>query len=597
MKYCFYLSVLIAGVLFSGTEHAIGQEFMRSDTVEKILESDKADSVKISLLLNKARALDGQPLDGLVLAREALALAEQNNNTSKKALALEYIGLFHRKMGNYPEAVEASFEAMRIYEAMGNQNDLVAMQLQIGSHFAEDKNFSSAISYIGKALNTFREQRDTMGMVLALINLGESYRMREDLDSAATCFNECIALNRSLNQDMVEGYAVGNLGMVYFQQGKLPEAVEALNSSIELLSKLNDFSSVSVYQAELAKVWIQMGQKEKGRELLKASLEMARRENLKKQIRDINKDLANFYEAEGRYKRALGHRKQYEIYQDSLVNIDNVREVEQLESKYWLDLKEADIRLLEQANQTKRNILIMLSVGTVILLTLLFLLYRLQLSRKRAFVKVSEQKTIIEKREQEKALLLRELNHRVKNNLQMVSSMFSLQSGQLRGTPAAEALTAARRRIDALMLIHQKLYRENVDAKIALSDYIKELVDSLVYSFNKKVNLQFDLDPVSFHLDSAIPLGIVVNELITNSLKYAGDVEEVALNLKVKQNNGNVSVVIGDNGPGLPDDFDFQKTSSLGLKLVHSLVKQLHGDITQTNDNGCRWEIVLRNKQ
>ncbi len=591
MKVYFRFFILVG--FFAYSVVCFSQNNGKSENIRELAGSDYDDSLKIQSLLKIARTTDGKPVDGLMAAREALALAEENDFLMQSAVAYQELALIYRKLGNYSKAIENSFSALKIFDKLKLSENLAAMQLQIGSHYVNDDNFERGIFYISQAMESFRERKDTFNIAITLVNLGETFRLKGELDKATACFKECLDLNKSLKNEQIEGYAIGNLGMVYVEQDNFQDAIEALNASIKILNEMDDVYSVSVYQCELANVYIRLGNKEKGGQLLKSSLKMAQNQELKEQIRDISKDLADYYEQQKQYDRALYYQKQYAIYHDSLVNIDNVRRIEQVESGYWLDLKEADIRFLEQANRTQRNVVILLSGSALILLTMLFFLYRLQLSRKRAYQKVSEQKAIIEKREQEKALLLKELNHRVKNNLQMVSSMFSLQAGQLRGSPAVDALTAARRRIDALMLIHQKLYRENVDTHILLSDYIKELIDSLVYSFDKQVKIQFDLTPVSLQIDSAIPLGIVINELITNSLKYAPEGEEATLTVSVKQQEQTISVIIADNGPGLPQDLDIQKASSLGLKLVFSLIKQLHGGITQVNDNGCRWEIVL----
>jgi two-component sensor histidine kinase len=429
-----------------------------------------------------------------------------------------------------------------------------------------------------------------------MINLGETYRLAGNADSAAILFQECLELNQKLDNDNIEivkGYARGNLGMVYATQNKEEEAIELLKSAMEILGEMGDYYSTSVYQSELAQIYIRQGQKARGEGLLHDALQTAEREKLKEQIRDISKDLSLFYEQTGRYQDALELRKQYEVYHDSLVNIENVRKTEQLESQYWLDRKDADIRILEVENQSKRRTVIILSFGAAVLLILLSILYRLQILRKRAYKKVAEQKDIIEKREKEKALLLKELNHRVKNNLQMVSSMFSLQAAQFKGEPAADALVAARRRIDALMLIHQKLYREDVDTHIRLADYIKELVDNLVYGFGKEVDLHLDLSTAKLYIDLAIPLGIIINELLTNSLKYASGESKLRIDVALKEENDKLRLIIADNGPGIPEGFDFRKSRSLGMKLVHSLIRQLQGELTQTNDHGCRWELSM----
>ncbi len=566
------------------------------DSLRNLLGSTSDYDQKIRLLIKISDAYSGSPVEMLKTAREALLLSEKKNNRKLEGYCYEQISLAYRDLGNYSKSIESSFKALKIYDDLNIPEKTAGMQLQIGSHFTAEKNYPKAIPYISQALNTFQQRKDTANVVLAMINLGETYRLDSNADSAAILFQECLELNQKLDNDnveMVKGYARGNLGMVYSTQNKEEEAIEMLKSAMEILGEMGDYYSTSVYQSELAQIYIRQGKKEQGEGLLRDALQMSEREKLKEQIRDISKDLSRFYEQTGRFHDALELRKQYEVYHDSLVNIENVRKTEQLESQYWLDRKDANIRILELEHQSKRRTVIVLSAGALILLVLLSVLYRLQILRKRAYKKVAEQKDIIEKREQEKALLLKELNHRVKNNLQMVSSMFSLQAAQFKGEPAADALVAARRRIDALMLIHQKLYREDVDTHIRLADYIKELVDNLVYSFGKEVDLHLDLSTARLYIDLAIPLGIIINELLTNSLKYASGESKLRIDVALKEENDKLRLIIGDNGPGIPEGFDFRKSRSMGMKLVHSLIRQLQGELTQTNDHGCRWELSM----
>jgi two-component sensor histidine kinase len=576
--------------------HESTDSFSEVDSLRALLETTLDDTTKVFLLIKIADAFDGEPNEMVTVARQAINLAQEKKMKWHEGLAYEQISLGYRKMGDFSKAIDASFYALRIYDELDLPKKTAGMQLQIGTHFTAEKNYPKAITYISQALKTFQQRKDTANVVLAMINLGETYRLDGKADSAAILFRGCLELNQMLdnsNVELVKGYCRGNLGMIYATQNKEEEAIELLKSAMEILGEMNDYYSASVYQSELAQIYIRQGQKERGEELLRDALQKAEREKLKEQIRDISKDLSRFYEETGRFENALELRKQYEVYHDSLVNIENVRKTEQLESQYWLDRKDADIRILEVENKSKRRTVFVLSVGAAILLILLSILYRLQILRKRAYKKVAEQKDIIEKREKEKALLLKELNHRVKNNLQMVSSMFSLQAAQFKGEPAADALMAARRRIDALMLIHQKLYREDVDTHIRLADYIKELVDNLVYGFGKEVDLHLDLSTAKLYIDLAIPLGIIINELLTNSLKYASGKSKLRIDVELKEENDKLRLIIADNGPGIPEGFDFKKSRSLGMKLVYSLIRQLQGELTQTNDNGCRWELSM----
>lgn len=569
------------------------QNRLNMDSLLQIVEKLESDHEKIDLLLSNARTSTDS--EGLYFARQALSLAEENDFTSKVALSYELISLCQRRLGNYPEAVDASFKALKIYENLGWHKKLAGIQLQLGSHYTNDQNFEYGKKYIGEAINNFRLRKDSANLTLALINMGETYRLTNQYDSAEICLLECLQITNSNKR--IEGYATGNLGLVYSETQQYIKAKNCLKKAIAILCCLNDNYSVSVYQSGLANILIKENNPREGEKLLLQSLSLAQKSTLKEQIRDISKELALFYENTGRYQEALKYRKKFEIYNDSLVNIANTRRIAQIESLYLLEKKETDIQLLQKANHAKQLQLLLLTAGVSVLLILLFILYRLQYSRKKAYQKVSQQKSTIEQRDQEKAILLRELNHRVKNNLQMISSMFSLQARQLKGQPAAEELEAARRRVDSLMLIHQKLYTRDrdIDTHIRLKEYITELVDNLTFGMEEQVNTQIYVDDVTIHIDVAIPIGLIINELVTNSLKHATNQcsetnKKLKLSLLLFENLSNVHLIISDNGAGIPDT-NIPRHHSIGLKLIHSLTKQLNGTITQINQDGCRWEL------
>jgi two-component sensor histidine kinase len=569
------------------------QNRLHMDSLLQIVEKLETDHEKINFLLSNAQTSTDS--EGLYFARQALSLSEKNNFTNKMALSYELISLCQRKLGNYPEAVDASFKALKIYEKLGWHKKLAGIQLQLGSHYTNNQNFENGKKYIREAINNFRQRKDTANLALALVNMGETYRLTNQYDSAEFCLLECLQITN--NNKCIEGYATGNLGLVYSETQQYNKAKNCLKKAIAILCCLNDNYSVSVFQSGLANILIKENNPREGEKLLLQSLSLAQKSTLKEQIRDISKELALFYENTGRYQEALIYREKFEIYNDSLVNIANTRRIAQIESLYLLEKKETDIQLLQKANHTKRIQLLCLTVGVSILLILLFILYRLQYSRKKAYQKVSQQKSTIEQRDQEKAVLLRELNHRVKNNLQMISSMFSLQARQLKGQPAAEELEAARRRVDSLMLIHQKLYTRDrdIDTHIQLKDYITELVDNLTFGMEDQVDTQIYVDDVTIHIDVAIPIGLIINELVTNSLKHAVNEcsitnKKLKLSLLLFENHSNVHLIISDNGAGIPDT-NIPGHHSIGLKLIHSLTKQLNGTLIQVNQDGCRWEL------
>jgi len=199
----------------------------------------------------------------------------------------------------------------------------------------------------------------------------------------------------------------------------------------------------------------------------------------------------------------------------------------------------------------------------------------------------------------EKEVLLKEIHHRVKNNLQIISSLLNLQSGYIQDPHAGEMFKESRNRVKSMALIHERLYQSKDLARIDFAEYVRNLTTHLFRSYGVNthaVGLKIGVDKILLDIDTAIPCGLIINELVTNSLKYAfppGVAGEIHINLQ-RENNGQLALVVSDNGAGLPPDFDFQKTDSLGLQLVSTLTDQLEGRIQLERGSGTTFRILLR---
>jgi two-component system, sensor histidine kinase PdtaS len=196
----------------------------------------------------------------------------------------------------------------------------------------------------------------------------------------------------------------------------------------------------------------------------------------------------------------------------------------------------------------------------------------------------------------EKTILLKEIHHRVKNNLQIISSLLRLQSLYVSEDHLLGILNECQNRITSMALIHQKLYESKSFATINITEYLKELVIFLCNTYmmqTDNVKFEFPDKNISFPIDSAVPLGLILNELVTNAFKHAfrgTDQGEVMIKIMLA-NDGNVNISIKDNGRGFPNDVDFFNPSSLGLQLVHSLIEQITGQIKLVESNGT--EIIV----
>ena len=211
--------------------------------------------------------------------------------------------------------------------------------------------------------------------------------------------------------------------------------------------------------------------------------------------------------------------------------------------------------------------------------------------------KQSEEK--IKKSLNEKEVLLREIHHRVKNNMQIISSLLRLQSQTIKDKTYSQLFEDSQNRITSMALVHEKLYQSRDLAKIEFNAYIRDMVTGLFQSYgisNDRIKLIFDVGDVSLGINSAIPCGLIINELVTNSLKYAfPDGRKGEIKIKVHEIDNEIEVVISDNGIGIPENIDFRNTGTLGLKLVSILAeRQLRGNVNLDRKTGTEFRIRFK---
>ncbi|MGA2143316.1 MAG: sensor histidine kinase [Brevinematales bacterium] len=194
--------------------------------------------------------------------------------------------------------------------------------------------------------------------------------------------------------------------------------------------------------------------------------------------------------------------------------------------------------------------------------------------------------------------MLRELYHRTKNNMQVICSMLDLQSKSANDPYIKSAFMEMQNRIYSMALVHQKLYQSQNLSEINLKDYIKELSELLVrnYQLSDKISLNLDLENIPAVIDSAIPCGLILNELISNSLKYAfPDGGSGLINIELKEKEGYIELKVSDNGKVLPNDFDFRNRETLGMKTIFLLAEnQLQGTIEFSSQNGVSCRVRFR---
>lgn len=298
---------------------------------------------------------------------------------------------------------------------------------------------------------------------------------------------------------------------------------------------------------------------------------------------------------------------------DSLLREQRFKEFNELQTRFETERKEKEIaekdvvlantKIELQKQNTLRNALIgiALALGVII-----FIIYRNRLRQARTNAllqrtneEIIHQKQIIEQSLKEKESLLREIHHRVKNNLQVISSLLNMQSYHLDDPGMISAIAEGQSRVKAMALIHQKLYQTDQLTEIDFQEYTEQLIQHLATAFgrpNRKVTSIVKGSDIKLDIDTAIPLGLILNELVTNAYKYAfKDEENGYLQVELsREQDEYFTLKVADNGQGLPQGFDEAKLNSLGLKLVRMLIEQLDGSLTIQNEGGTHFNIRFK---
>jgi two-component sensor histidine kinase len=296
------------------------------------------------------------------------------------------------------------------------------------------------------------------------------------------------------------------------------------------------------------------------------------------------------------------HLSLYKKLADSNYVISRTKQAEELQVKYATEEKESQIALLnqkaklEQANLNKARLIKNVTIGGIVLVVIIAgLLYRQSRLRQKNNKTITGQNELITHKNEllqklvaEKEWLLKEVNHRVKNNLHMIISLLESQAMYLEND-ALKAMETSKHRIYSMSLIHQKLYQSDDVKTIDMSIYLPELVNYLRDSFDtgRYIHFNLEVDPVQLSIAQAIPLALVLNEAITNSVKYAFPGNRLGeISIRMRQIDENIELIIMDNGVGMGKAAKCPDPDSLGLKLMRGLVDEISGQIQFENNSG-----------
>jgi len=585
------------------------------------------------------------------------SLYKISGNQERQAWVLKTIADIHLVDGKLDLAETALLDALELYKAIGYRDlhyiyDLLAVTCRYKG------DFSKCIFYGSKAIESVEATHDSVSATTFYSRLANMYRESGQPDKSVEWYSkalrdrvfkgdnngyvfrdafffarELVKLKRAKealgyildihakNKPIgvhAEACLLGSLALCYHAVKQERQAEKYYAALIKLSDQLQQGNEItSDIHYELGQYFIGKTQYRKAAVYLQKALNTAEATNSYPQAKEIHLLLFRADSGMGNYPSAMKHLLRHKLLNDSLFNETRSWQMEELRVQYETAKKEKDIETLnnqnqlqrigvEQANRTK-NITLAFVVLLVIIVGLLFNRYllknksnhKLQVHQKELDQKNTFLETLNTKQHillNEKEWLVKEIHHRVKNNLQMVTSLLNSQAAYLDNDAAVLAIKDSLRRMQAMSLIHQKLYLSGNISTISMPEYIEELLSYLHESFDtgSRIVFQQTIAPIDLDVSQAIPLGLIINECIVNAIKYAfpGDRKGiVSINLQ-SIDEDHALLNISDNGVGLPVDFDVMKPNSLGLKLVQGLTKQLNGNVNIISENGL--SVIIR---
>lgn len=319
------------------------------------------------------------------------------------------------------------------------------------------------------------------------------------------------------------------------------------------------------------------------------------------QIRYLNAQIS-LDTAKKNFSAATKHLFAFKKLSDSAYTSSRIRQIKELEVQYQTSQRENENNLQKQkiltlneqhkVEQAKletvgfsRNITF---ISALCIMIIAFLIYRQYINGRKNNVLIDEKNKRLERLLSENEWLMKEMHHRVKNNLQIISSLLNSQSVYMDNGAAVDAILKSKGHVETISLIHQKLYRSENQSRVYMPEYIQELVQYIKDSFieNQTVFFDINIDPVSLDVSDAVPLGLIINESVTNAIKHAfGAKCDNVIDIKLRETEAGIVLSISDNGKGF-DPSHPQENSSFGLLLINGLAEDLEGSLYITNDGG-----------
>jgi two-component system, sensor histidine kinase PdtaS len=503
-------------------------------------------------------------------------------------------GVVKLQMADYLGALDDFYNNIKLAQELGLKSTEANTISVIATVYSKMKDYQKAIALNNDALLIFKELDDKTGQGQCLANNANYYAIMKNYDMADSLYKKSLELFMETGDQYMLGHTYFNLAHLAIKNGDLVSSETLQLKSLEIRQELGHQKDLAESHLGLAQLYLKKNDPEKALLRFKKASELSEvvpSLDLKKQLAE---GLAKTYEALGDFRESTEMYKAVNTLSDSILNLEITRQIAELNVGYETELKENQIQLLQKDQViAKRNQSLFASAALLFLMLGLgaFILFR---NRNRNIKKLQEKNSIISKMLEEKEFLIKEIHHRVKNNLQIISSLLQLQSRYVEEPLALAALNEGESRVRSMSIIHHHLYTESNLSQVHVPQYIDNLCSNLLASYNYKkqeITIHKDIDDIALDVSVMIPLGLIINELITNAFKYAFENRDSGeISVTIKEQDERLYISVKDNGIGL--DLNSPK-KGFGNRLIQTFLKKLEATSETLVEGGTEIRIIM----
>jgi two-component system, sensor histidine kinase PdtaS len=583
-----------------------------------------------------------KPDSAILLANQGITYSRANGDSSGVAAMLLQLGMIDDNNGDFEQSETKYRTALELYTTANRPTGVAKAKIRLGVVFLRNGSFDKAIQLFLDALRISEKNADRFGMMEANQCIGWAFQDQKKFTVALGYLNTADSLNRLLPISNISLNIANNYGMLYRDIGQYDKAKEHLEKGIQQsnvteyrglqITLINSLASVYAREGEVDKaIALQKEALAKSREIknvlrelqtlyglartyvnepakaieyLEEAIHLSKQKGLYNQELRYLRAIIPIYKKKGDVNKAFVSLERQQLLSDSFYYKKLSKNIASLKAEYELSQTNARVKELNLLNKQRtielQNSTLIRRVtlaGIIILLAVCFLLIYQYRQIRRASKKIALKNSELEKLLGEKEWLMKEVHHRVKNNLQTIVSLLESQTVYLSNQDALLAIKDSQNRVHTMSLLHQKLYQANNFASVDMHTYFTELINYLkdTYDLKQKIRFNVSIPHIELDISQAIPLGLIINEAVTNSIKHAFPSQinkEIRINME-QNADGKVNLLIADNGVGFKDNFDIATSKSLGLKLIQGLSGDINAEFTLERNHGTSIILVF----